>query len=52
MIVNNRKRVPIQMGTEVIDKVTRLITKECYKAKDTWKQTHVSVAAVKTNQVS
>ena len=46
-------RVPIHIGTRVIDKAMRLIMKEDLdRATDSWKHTHVSMALEKTNQVS
>ena len=46
-------RVSIQMGTRVIDKAMRLITKqELDRATDTWIQTNVSLVLVKANEVS
>ena len=46
-------RAPIQIGTRLIDKAIRLITKEeLNRETDTWKKTHAGVALTKANQVS
>ena len=56
MLIHDRKfenKVPIQIGTGVIDKEMRLIAKEEFdRAVDAWEQTHVSVSHTKANKVS
>ena len=55
LVVVNHKygdRVPVQIGTEIIDQlVTTMTKKELQKASETWRQVHLSVIVSKRNTI-